>query len=481
MRYDRDTGIAAGGFLAFAAVLVLSFGLVGCDVDLLKVDDPENLTPGSLDDPAQIPGRFNGALAEFQEGYSGFGSSNFDYLLSTTGLLADEFISTGSFTTRTVVDRRDQFAPIQGNSSDDFFLDLHQARRQSNEVAGDIAELVAADDPRIATLRAIEGYTHIAFGENFCAPQPFSSSEDAQVGEFGQPLSTSEIFQEAVGIFDQGLAVDPGSNFNAVGKGRALLNNGQFQAAASAVSGVPTSFVEFIRHSENSAREQMPLFALWDVGRFSIANNEGTDGETGIDDDTGNGLDFVSARDPRVPWAEEIGGGFLPEFTVYWVLRYPTRNSDLVVADGIEARLIEAEAALNSGDIPGWLGILNDLRSNVESLMAARFEDPEANDRVGVDNPTAGNPLPPLADPGSPEARVDLMFRERAFWLFSSNHRLGDLRRLIRQYGRSQADIFPTGDYHKAGGYGSDVSLPVDFDESNNPNFDVSSCDVTQA
>ncbi|MEQ9570341.1 MAG: hypothetical protein RLN75_09145 [Longimicrobiales bacterium] len=44
---------------------------------------------------------------------------------------------------------------------------------------------------------------------------------------------------------------------------------------------------------------------------------------------------------------------------------------------------------------------------------------------------------------------------------------------MIRQYGRSANDVFPTGAYHKASfpDYGPDVNLPVPFAEQNNPNF----------
>ncbi|MDX1577459.1 MAG: hypothetical protein R3266_03200, partial [Gemmatimonadota bacterium] len=71
------------------------------------------------------------------------------------------------------------------------------------------------------------------------------------------------------------------------------------------------------------------------------------------------------------------------------------------------------------------------------------------------------------------EERVDLHFEERAYWLWLTGHRLGDLRRLVRQYGRAEDDVFPTGAYFKvqAGDYGDDVNLPVPFDEENNPNF----------
>src|SRR5678815_146790 len=55
--------------------------------------------------------------------------------------------------------------------------------------------------------------------------------------------------------------------------------------------------------------------------------------------------------------------------------------------------------------------------------------------------------MTPLTDPGNATARVDQLFREKAFWQFGRGHRLGDLRRLIRDYGRAAdgSDTFPVG------------------------------------
>jgi starch-binding outer membrane protein, SusD/RagB family len=78
--------------------------------------------------------------------------------------------------------------------------------------------------------------------------------------------------------------------------------------------------------------------------------------------------------------------------------------------------------------------------------------------------------LDPLPVPPNTDAAVDLLFSERAFWLFATGHRLGDLRRLIRQYGRAPDEVFPTGTYIKGGDYGEDVNLPIPIEEQNNPN-----------
>jgi hypothetical protein len=168
------------------------------------------------------------------------------------------------------------------------------------------------------------------------------------------------------------------------------------------------------------------------------------------DREGGNGLDYLSAADPRIT-ATQVGTAADGVTPLYLFDKYSDVASPMVLASGIEARLIEAEAALHGGG--DWLGILNALRAD----------------------PVAPPGLMPLADPGTADARVDLLFRERAFWLFLTGHRLGDLRRLIARYGRPADAVFPTGAYRLGGTYDTGSSLPFPAaQESINPN--VTSC-----
>jgi hypothetical protein len=68
---------------------------------------------------------------------------------------------------------------------------------------------------------------------------------------------------------------------------------------------------------------------------------------------------------------------------------------------------------------------------------------------------------------------VDLLFRERAFWLYLTGHRFGDLRRLVRQYERLPDAVFPAGAYEGGTGvFGTDLNAPVPSDEQlYNPNY----------
>jgi hypothetical protein len=70
------------------------------------------------------------------------------------------------------------------------------------------------------------------------------------------------------------------------------------------------------------------------------------------------------------------------------------------------------------------------------------------------------------------ERRVDQLFRERAFWLFATGHRHGDLRRLVRQYGRAADALFPTGAFPLSGLiYGTDITFAPDLSQSLNPAY----------
>jgi hypothetical protein len=136
---------------------------------------------------------------------------------------------------------------------------------------------------------------------------------------------------------------------------------------------------------------------------------------------------------------------------VFVQLLWPTRDSRVAITSGVEARLIEAEAQLRAGNAAGSLATLNALRA-----------------AGAAGGGVAG--LTPLADAGAEAARVDQLVRERAVWLFSRGDRVGDMRRLIRQYGRAANTVFPTGAWHKGGSYGADVNLPIPQAEENNPN-----------
>ncbi|MEE8446189.1 MAG: hypothetical protein V3S52_00910 [Gemmatimonadota bacterium] len=449
-----DTRVHSAALLGALALSGLS--LIGCQ-DILSVTDREFLTPEGVSPDLLTAGAFR----DFNTAYSGGGLT--DRFLSNTALFTDEAFSAGTFPTRTATDQRAQFSISQGNTSDVGYIELHQARRAAIRARRALTE-AGVGGSLISDMRVLEGFTYIALGEAYCSGIPFSEVTDEGELIDGPALSTQQIFEAAIVIFDQASG-DPAA---VVGKGRALLNLGRFSEAAAAVAGVSTSFMRVIEHNDNSGDQENPMFNLQSNGRHSLSEREG-----------GNGLPFRSAGDPRIPWVQDPAGGFEPNIPLYLIQKYTeSRSAPVVLADGLEARLIEAEANLNGGNTVAWLAELNALRANVGEFMSARIIG-YSSLVPGPNNPTTT--LAPLVDPGTQDARVDLMFSERAFWMHVTGHRLGDLRRLVRDYGRSESTVFPVGAYHKGGTYGNDVNLPLDFDETNNPNFTETSCVFSSA
>jgi len=438
------------------AIMGTALLFTGCDTDkLLEVVDSENVTPATLDNPDLIDVVYAGAIGEFTTAYAGSGG---DAYLSSVGVFTDELFSTGTFSTRTATDRRNQFVPDDGNLTDGAYINLHQARHALRDGSTRVEGWESTSHPYYQEMKALEGYTFLTLAEGYCSPLPFSELAEDGSFTYGTPVSLDAAFDMAIEKFNAAGS----TSLAAMGKGRALLGKGEYAAAGAAVASVPTSYVYNIPHSVNGDRNA--LYSLQGNGRYSMSDVEG-----------GTGLPFRSAMDPRVPWYRDPDqpNGFDEDFELYKSKRHYAFEAGVPMASGVEARLIQAEAALAAGDGGAMVGYLNDLRADWYNLMVGMFPGADLD---------AGATLAPLTDPGDAASRRDLLFYEKAFWLYGTGHRLGDMRRLVRQYGVNQADIFPSGAYHKGGDHGTDIVFPLDFDEEgNNPNYQHSMCDVGSA
>lgn len=437
--------------------LLTAFALVltACSTEeLLSVEDPDIINPGSVNSPAGAAALYAGAIGEFSFAIVGDAGGTEGQIL-VGGLMSDEFVHSGTFPTRLEYELRastDRNGTLTG-----VFRFLHRARVLLEAAVPALQTYSPTPAYRIGEAFALAGYTYVFAGEHYCSGVPFSNPFPAV--SFGTPLTTAEVFTRAVERFDSAAAYFTAADsattrrlyLAQLGKGRALLNLGDYAGAAAAVAAIPVDFVYNTTHTITSGRQQNGVHVFnWLSERWSVADREG-----------GNGLDFRSAGDPRVESVRSPSNnvGFDNSTPQFNLLKYPDRISPLPIASGIEAKLIIAEA-LMAGNPAAWLDTLNVLRANARSLGI-----------LGPADTLPGDTLEPLADPGDVDGRRDLMFRERAFWLYATGHRLGDLRRLMRQYGQAEDDVFPTGLHFKGTNYGDDVNLPVPFDEQNNPNF----------
>ena len=470
----RTRGLRSAVFLG-AVTLPLA---MACSADqILDVEDIDVASPGSVSDPAALPAVLAGAIGDFGVSYNGGGDFN---QITLSGQLADELYNTETFPTRIENDQRKQ--QYQSNGSlQNLFYATNQARASADRAAAGYLSLKKETDIGLAEALNLSALSYITLAENYCNAVPISTVDEAGNFVYGEALTTEQLLNVAVQKADSAL-----TNATAAGgvgaaakrteqarlarvvKARALLNLNKFVEAAAAIggeAGVPTTFQYNYTHSETTGRQNNGTWGVTvSVARFGVPDREGV-----------NGLPFLSegntagtVKDPRV--ANVIRGGtgrgFDNSTTQYMQQKYAARASAVIIADGVEARLIEAEAALRGGNAAGALTILNALRSNAALLTLRGY---------------AAGSLPALTQAGTTAAQVDQLFKERAYWMYLTSHRLGDLRRLVRQYNRPAESVFPTGAYHKSGTYGTDVNSPIPQAEDNNPSFNRAGCVATQA
>ena len=430
---DRATRGALLGTLLLAAA---------CNPNqALDVKDIDVVSPGQLNDKSALPTLRNGVLSTFQLAFSGgadLANGGHEGQATMSGLLGDEFLNAESFPDRISVDQRDI---IPSNLSlVALFLDLSRARATADFASSQYNKLDAGADGQSEVL-SLAGFSYVLFGENYCSGVPFSRIDAGGNITYGDPQTRDEVLQIAVAKFDSAITIATAQedadllNLARVGKARALLDLNQADAAATAASEVPGSFQYLVRSSSNSLRQNNGIWNYTaNTFAFSVPEREG-----------GNGLPYITANDPRLDVVVTGQLGFDRATPFNLQLKYPDQQSNVVLASGIEARLIEAEAQFRAGTPGPAIATLNALRA------------------------FAG--LNPLVDPGTDIERTNLLFQERAFWMWGTAHRLGDMRRLVRQYSRTEDTVFPIGEYHKGGEYGSDVNFPVSSDERNNPKF----------
>lgn len=418
----------------------------GCNTDtFLAIEDPDIINPSNVQSAAGANAVRLGALARLNSATSG-GESMF--LLG--GLFTDEWINGDSFIGRQEVDQRT--ITVQNSFVTDASRGLHRARlaaQQALELLGEFNPTAPGWQP--AEMYFVQAFIENLAAEHFCNGLVFSSVVDgAEV--YGTPIMVAEAFARALAHADSGLALVTGTsnddnrvrNALKVVRGRILMNLDRPTDASTSVAGVPTNFSYNMFHAQTATSNQIWILnnLAW---RYSVGNSEGT-----------NGVNFATAADPRLPVC--VGGDAVcrangvtrttrDDLTapLHVQLVWPVRESPVAITSGIEARLIEAEAQLRAQNAVDALATLNALRATVTGLAD-------------------------LADAGTTDARVDQLFLERAFWLFGRGYRMGDMRRLVRQYNRAATSVFPVGSWHKGGNYGVDVTFPVPQAEQNNPN-----------
>lgn len=435
----------AGWFGLGAGALALM--LAACDTSgLVDLQDPDQITGPVARDPANVAELRNGALFEFARAVTGpAGNNSTPGIVGLAGLMTDELWYASTFPTMKEVDARS--IDVNNGGLLSVYQYIHRARNLAERVAEQYAVAGREQSADHAMMANLSGFSTIFLAENFCSGVPLSSTALTGDLEFGQPQTTTQLLDTATARFTTALAsaqvADAADQqyLALLGQARALLVRGEFVEAATLVKAIPTGFAYEVAYSNSSSGQNNGVwYNINTERRSSAASGEGQ-----------NGIAFFlrgpdnNDLDPRVSVDSTGMGSGVLDVPHYRQAKYGERGAGVVLASGIEARLIEAEAALNLGESAAYLPILNALRADIG--------------------------LAALTDPGTGAPRVRQLFEERAFWLWLTGHRLADLRRMVKFYGFAQDQVFPTGQTIFGSPYGSDVNLPIPFQERNNPEY----------
>ena len=434
--------------------LAIAAAAAGCNKDaLLDVTDPDVLSPSDYTTPGGATPLRIGVIANFTSAFDG-GTDSF---VTITGNLADELLASDTFDGRLTINARKS---VEINTEmEAVYRAMQRARTAAARAAATLATTAPTPLFNRGELYMLLAYSELMLGEGWCSGVPFSS-EDGTTISFGQPLTTEQMFQQAVAHFDTALSLAETNarvlNGSKIGKGRTLMNLGKFAEAAAAVAGIPTNFILTTSHSTNSNNNGPWSASTSGASRYRLMTNEGK-----------NGLPFLgqtAAQDARINWTTSTRSGFSSQFSAQPNQSKFAQFTDGVISTGAEARLIDLESQLQAGTQAARDAVfagLNSLRTGGAAIGGATGTTLITVAAISGSAPT------------TQDAAIDLLYKERAYWMWLTGHRLGDLRRLVRIYKRDSEAVFPTGTLTSPldGTYGASTTITVPFSERNNPNF----------
>jgi hypothetical protein len=402
--------------IAVAAAAMTAMTLGACDFDVINPGPTEDQYLDSLNAHEAVVTGARHALGDAMENITYWGAAMV-FEVNPAG-------STGSFGIPTYI-QAGRF-----NASDNGDYDAAQearwvaedALRRFESVLPEIDGAPAFDQYEPAALAALyAGYSNRLLGENFC--QVVFDQAD---GMAGSPEPQTAAFARAEGYFTT--AIQIGGNVGddevvtAAQAGRAsvraLLARYGMASWADAASDAQAVANDFVFAMEYSDQEQAQYNRIF-FANANVPYRAHTIWATWYEDY------FETTGDPRVVW--EVGdcpncpdpnnptgdaavdkfGGQVPWFTQ---MKYDEEGSPINLSSGWEMRLIEAEAALDAGDVPEAVALMN---LHIDALNA----DP--------DYPDAN--IPQVTAASVAEGYTALK-AQRAYELWMEGRRMGDIR-----------------------------------------------------
>jgi hypothetical protein len=412
-------------------ILILALGVTSCDTldDLISVEAPSQVAAQDLDDPANADLLVNSAVNDFRCALVHFIGAG-GYVGNELGVGGDT--GGGSFVW---YDGR-VFSPSGwfsmyatgdcSGTAPNVYEPLSTARWMADDALSRLDEWSSDQVPNknqlIAEAAAFAGYSLTLMGEGMCAATL----------DLGSEMSPDQIFAEAEARFTRAIdgagAAGDIVNLARVGRARVRLNRGDEAGAAADAAMVPDGFLYEFPYSSLDASTENKVYVLLERELMATVQPEYRN------------MTFQGIPDPRVEVVDLGVQGPGTDIQIWSTTKYSSLEAPVPVATWEEAQLIQAEVALNNGQLQQAVGFINALHA-----------------KVG---------LPDFVSNDAAEIRQQLLY-ERAAELFLEGQHMQDLERFNLELIPAPGTAF----YH-GGFYGDQICFPLpEVEYLNNPNI----------
>lgn len=414
-----------------AAILAMVAVPTACE-DFLDVPDPTVIDAGTIDPVNDLPTFAASALMNL--------FTALDNIIVYSAWFTGEAYVGDTFPTRNDIGRR-VVEYTNGTLNGDVYEPLALAISTNENVLRLLTES-GVDNDEVRTMANLgSGWSIVLEAENFCQVV-ISSGPD----EFlGSPITPDAAMQEAIARFDAaiqaGTAAGEEDMVNAarVGKARAQLYIDDFAGAIATAAAVPADFEYVVPKVDDPSNRGRLGNTVWS---FTLARSSLVVPPV-----------YRDLNDPRIEyelWLDDSGNPVKSQgndFDFYAQDEYPNWDAPLILASGLEARYLAAEAALKAGD------------PSLATALIAEREVPGSN---------SGDDTDFVADTGTLVQLLDQKARD----MFLTAQHMGDWQRNLN----STPYVPPAGSPYYAvqfgEAYGDLTCMPIPRQEvDNNPNF----------
>lgn len=318
----------------------LAFVAAGCK-GVLEVSNEQEILDKNLDNPDAVLPIMNGVIGDYALAYAN--------AIDIIGLFGQELQHTGSFPTWREVETGIGTRP--SGTGDQVYQNSSRAIWVADTAAVRFRKFLPDAEKRfeLATVLMWGGFAHFLLADNFCA----------LTFHGGPAVTPRQGYERAKAVFDDAVKVATAANRTDVLRGangglaRVKLMLGDYTGARDAARQVPQGFRLNAVYGNNTRENN------------AVATNTTTliRREAGVHPRFYN--DALFKVDPRTSFRDKGDTAKGPDPTRKFVeqLKYPARDSPIPVFTWQEARLIEAEAELQLGNVPAAVTLINQVRS----------------------------------------------------------------------------------------------------------------------